>query len=614
VGAIVGVLLAVHVLIPMTGLKGAVLAGAMLQIGIALLLLPRSSTAEFPRPVWAALAASVTLILVVGTLLHLDPMRMASGVYRRGQARLPEGAQVSFLRDGKTATISLARQGEAVIIATNGKPDAAINMGAGPPAPDEITMTMAAALPLAMHAAPRDVANIGIGSGLTSQVLLGSTGVRRLDSIEIEPVMAEAARLGFGPRVARLFDDPRSQIHFEDAKTFFAAAGRSYDIIVSEPSNPWISGVATLFSTEFYAQIKRHLKPGGLLVQWIQIYETDLSVVASILKALSPQFADYVVYSTDDADILIVAAPDSRVPGLVNDLFTEPRLAADLRRAGLLTMGDIEIRRIGSKQILDGMFASFDAPANSDFFPFVDLNAPRNRFMNRDALDLVRLSLLPVPVAELLGERLKFPASESVSSARYFTRHQFAQAADGILRAVTSGDPGIAPAEVRPELQILLAPGGDCRGSEQRSAWLHAVHVLASATTSYVPVARRGPFWARVRQTPCASNLEPPEREWFETLAALGTADAAAVAQHGQLLLQSPPAALTANQLVEFLIATVCALDASGQRAAAGELLQAYLPALQSAGRYWLPLRLVQGRLSLRPQEPVMAAAATDRR
>ena len=121
-------------------------------------------------------------------------------------------------------------------------------------------MVLLAALPLSMHPNPRRVANIGFGSGLTAHTLLGSELVERLDTIEIEPFIVEAARKGFGQRISNVFEDPRSHIVFEDAKTFFASAHEPYDLIVSEPSNPWVSGVATLFSDEFYGRITQYLK------------------------------------------------------------------------------------------------------------------------------------------------------------------------------------------------------------------------------------------------------------------------------------------------------------------------------------------------------------------
>jgi len=111
-----------------------------------------------------------------------------------------------------------------VTIATNGKPDAGIQMGPGEATVDESTMVLAAAIPLSLQPHPSRVANIGFGSGLTTHTLLTSARVQRLDSIEIEPFMVEAARLGFGGRIHNVFEDPRSHIVIEDAKTFFASS------------------------------------------------------------------------------------------------------------------------------------------------------------------------------------------------------------------------------------------------------------------------------------------------------------------------------------------------------------------------------------------------------
>ena len=97
------------------------------------------------------------------------------------------------------------------------------------------------------------------------------------------------------PRNSRAYGDPRSRIYIEDAKTFFAAGGKRYDIIVSEPSNPWVSGVSTLFSEEFYGQVKRYLKDDGLLVQWVQAYEINVGLLSTIFQALGKHFGDYTV-------------------------------------------------------------------------------------------------------------------------------------------------------------------------------------------------------------------------------------------------------------------------------------------------------------------------------
>jgi spermidine synthase len=306
-GAIAGTLAAIHVLMPLVGVKGVVVSGAAIHmaLGVSGLMLAQRS-APILR---IALGTGCVALLAVAVFgVHLDPMRMTSAVFRSGLSSQPQGATVRYLRDGKTATISLVENQGLVAIATNGKTDATLQMSAGQPAAsDEITMVFAAALPLSLHGRPERIANIGFGSGLTSATVLLSERVKSLESIEIEPFMVEAASQGYRPKIHQVFEDPRSRIVFEDAKTFFAMTREPYDVIISEPSNPWVSGVATLFSDEFYSRIVTYLKPDGLLVQWLQIYETDMSIIASIVTAMSKHFGGYAIYNADDSNIMIVA-------------------------------------------------------------------------------------------------------------------------------------------------------------------------------------------------------------------------------------------------------------------------------------------------------------------
>jgi hypothetical protein len=172
-GAIAGVVLAVHVLLPLTGLKGAIWAGAALDLGRGIVLLvatrSRASRLELGGSVAvAALALAVTIALV-----QLDPLQLLSGVYRTGAATLPKDTQVLFLRDGKTATVGLVRTPKGMmIISTNGKPDAGVQTEGDGFVPDESTMVLAGALGLAAHRDVKTVANIGMGSGMTTHVLL----------------------------------------------------------------------------------------------------------------------------------------------------------------------------------------------------------------------------------------------------------------------------------------------------------------------------------------------------------------------------------------------------------------------------------------------------------
>ena len=108
----------------------------------------------------------------------------------------------------------------------------------------------------------------------------------------------------------RLWTDERSHFVFDDAKAWLARSSAPWDIIVSEPSNPWVSGVASLFTTETYERVAKHLAPGGVLVQWIQIYEVDGALLSSIFRALVAHFPHYVVYKGGSGDLIIVASRD----------------------------------------------------------------------------------------------------------------------------------------------------------------------------------------------------------------------------------------------------------------------------------------------------------------
>lgn len=407
-GAIVGVIAAVHLVLPVVGLKGLMLFGTLLDGALGLYLIAGTFAAATAPRRYAWLAAFTLAWLACLTSVDLDPRRMAGGVFRHAAATVKEGIEVLSWKDGKTASIGLTRDGRGhVEITTNGKTDAAINVsGQGVPSVDEMTMAMAAVIPMLHNPQARTVANIGFGSGMTTHVLLAFPQLQRVDTIEIEPEMVKLARLGFAARVPRAFNDPRSKIFIDDARAHFSSHGVRYDLIVSEPSNPWVSGVASLFSEEFYGHVTRYLSPDGLFVQWLQIYETSMPIVASVIGALDSVFADYRVYATDNYNLLIVARPSGSIAAPDYRLLDEPAVRAELKLLGMAGRADIALRLVGSKALWSPMLAARGVPKNSDYFPFVDQNAARYRFLGKeDAVPLADLGDYPVPVLEALKLR-----------------------------------------------------------------------------------------------------------------------------------------------------------------------------------------------------------------
>jgi spermidine synthase len=588
-GAIVGVLLTIHLLMPSIGIKGVILGGAAIHIalGLSRLLAARPYPAPTAR---VAMALCLGVFGLVAFIVKLDPLRMTSGVYRTGSATLPDGAAVTYLRDGKTATISLVEQAGTVTIATNGKPDAGIQMGAGEPTVDESTMVLAAAIPLSMQPHAARVANIGFGSGLTTHTLLASGLVKRLDSIEIEPFMVEAARQGFGARIDDVFHDPRSHVVYEDAKTFFASSRGPYDLIVSEPSNPWVSGVATLFSDEFYGRITHYLTADGYFAQWMQVYETNTGILASVIKALAPHFGAYALYNVDDLDVLIVATRGADLRPPDERLIQSPEMRAELARIGVQSVADFESRKIGDSRTIGPLLASLPAPANSDFYPFVDLNAPRLRYLRDNAQELPGLTVLPIPFLELLDGAAPRGATLEPSLSSAVVRDSFVLRALGIRRAVLSGSPqGLDPATAR-YLWLMGAAGELCDAPPMQLAWQEAVRNISDDTAAYLNPAELEVIWNQVVSSPCYREARGENKAWVDLWAAIARRDSPRIAALGTDLL-APRSSNSDSELAYLTTVTAAADVRMGEGGQAKRLLQAQWGRFNHAGQFDFALR-----------------------
>jgi len=532
-GAIAGVLVAVHVFMPLLGLKALIGIGAALDVVLGVVLLARSGADRRTQAVLRGALVGATALAVVMAVVQLDPRRLGSGVYRYRAAELDPKTNVLFFQDGKTASISVVSRGSQITISTNGKPDASIEMdSARPPVLDEITMVMAATLPLGYKPDARRVANIGLGSGLTTHTLLGDPSIERVDTVEIEAAIPVGAH-AFGDRVARVFNDPRSTIHFEDAKTFFAQQKQAYDVIVAEPSNPWVSGVSSLFSEEFYRTIGSYLTEDGVLVQWLQLYEFNDELALSVLKGLTRHFSDYVIYNTDNTDILIVAKRSGRLPEPSFDRVFAGPLAAELARVGLKGPDDLLVRRTGSKAVLEPMLADARVPVNSDYFPFLDLNAGAARFRGDRATLFQAFSTLPVPLLEMLG--IANVRYRSVTADNSFQRTQMIRDAQALL-SVLSGDTATHGANGTALTDWLLALRASCAAGFERS-WSDALHALARDTLPYLDADAGAELLAAAAPPACRDRLPADIRPWLDLYTAVAARDGRAMAELAEPLL-----------------------------------------------------------------------------
>ncbi|MEX2152022.1 MAG: fused MFS/spermidine synthase [Gemmatimonadaceae bacterium] len=429
-GSILGVILAGLLLMPALGLKRLLVLGAVIDIVLGVWLISRSKPREHAAvpgaPRWRLNAgrslampvvATAVLLALIAIGARFDLARLTSGVYRHGIVERRGTYEFPFYKDGRTATVSVRRTLDGYLtLATNGKPDASmerewmdtvVTPGENRQLWRDIATQLLLPLITLAHA-PRaeNVAVIGHGSGMSSHVLLGSPHVKEAVTIEIEPEMIRASRL-FRPANSRVFDDKRSTFVIDDAKSYFAATGRRFDLILSEPSNPWVSGVSGLFTEEFYTRVKKQLAPNGVFGQWLHLYELSDGLATSVIAAIDTVFPSYEVFFTSNSDILVVAA-NGPVPDPQWNVTQYPGIARDLRPVVPLRAELFEALRLGGREVLHPMVLEHGS-ANSDFFPVLDLGAERKRFLHENADGYIGLSEGRFDVvAALTGRRAGF--------------------------------------------------------------------------------------------------------------------------------------------------------------------------------------------------------------
>jgi len=439
-GSIVGAAMASLWLMPLLGLRVMLIAGGTIDLALGVWLLWFRAEGRPALKQTAVLASVAGALVVAGSLLGrpFDPGILTSGVFRYGTVPERGARQIVFYEDGRTATVSVRLGSDsAYSLATNGKPDASISRYWFDEAPtvdslkeplggDESTQVLLPMISLAYVPQAKQAAVIGNGSGITTHMLLGSETLDDVVTIDIEPQMIEASKL-FRPANQRAFEDPRSRFVHDDAKSFFAASVTKFDLIISEPSNPWVSGVSGLFTEEFYGRVSGYLAPDGIFGQWLHLYEIDDDLVLSVLAALHRNFQSYDVYLMNDVDVLVVASNAERMPRPDWSVFQSPDVATDIARFRPLSREALESARLLTRAELAPLLDRTTF-VNSDFYPVLDLGAERTRYLRESATGFLGLSTArwdvgaalddrPVPLAPSRLAAIKLPRVEAQALA-----------------------------------------------------------------------------------------------------------------------------------------------------------------------------------------------------
>lgn len=337
-GCVAGSLLTGLVVVPALGvgvtMRIAVVLAAWVAGGYALLCAWGSSGR---RAVLAVLLVGGGMVLGVASMG--DPSALLqTGVFarwvRRGVGPLPQG-RLLYQSDGVASAVSVQEMadGERVIF-LDGKPDASSVADL----PNEM---MVSHVPLLLHPDPRRALVVGLASGVSAGSAL-THGLERLDCAEIEPAMVAACRL-LEEANGEVLDNPRLRLLVDDGRHALGVASEGYDVIISEPSNPWLAGMCDLFTREFFALCASRLNPGGLMCAWLETYTLGEQEVRDILATFNAVFPYVTVWNPQPSDYFLIGSTTAyRVdPEALRRRLLQEQVAADLARIDLLTLPDL---------------------------------------------------------------------------------------------------------------------------------------------------------------------------------------------------------------------------------------------------------------------------------
>jgi spermidine synthase len=402
-GSASGAFLAGFVLIPWLGMTHTILVAVAINFLAASAVLGLTPGWNRLRRIGFAVVAGAFALSLPAWPPLWDQTSLTRGVFYKPDKFLTLGIKleplegvaaekIEFYRDGLNAAVSIHREKQRLNLRVNGKVDASMA--------DMPTQSLSGHIPFLFGPKAHKTLVIGYASGVTAGAAALHT-TERVDVVEIEPAILEASRF-FDEINHRPQDDPKVRVIVDDGRIFLSATRERYDVIISEPSNPFLSGCASLFTREYFRAARAALAPDGRLLQWIQLYGLDARNLASIFNALRAEFP-YVhglLYEPGWPDLLLLA---TQRPLTQSDLARWASLSQpirnDLMRVQVFSETDIwSLMRLMPADIES--WAREYPIENSDDNMFVELDAPwhllENQTPNRAKIENYHGSLLEV--------------------------------------------------------------------------------------------------------------------------------------------------------------------------------------------------------------------------
>ena len=381
-GAVAGAVGAGFLLIPWLGIQNALLLAVVLDFALAALVL---SVRVLPRARRLVGLGGLAALALGACLVRApwDPLLMSAGMYKY-VSDLSDYSHESvrnfalsdfellYYAEGITSVVTVARSTGSgnIWLANNGKVDASTDS-------DLRTQVLLGHLPFLYKEDCKTALVVGLASGITAGSALLEEGLEHVDILEIEPAVVEASHY-FDLHNGRPLDDPRTRMITNDARNHLVLTDRRYDVIINEPSNPWISGVSNLFTQEYLQLGRSRLAPDGVFVQWTQVYGMGRDDLRTLLKTFADVFPNIVLFSAlEDTDLIMLGSREPLVP-FPDDLrrrgWDGPR-GEDLARVGIADPHDLLSYVLMDRPAIVEMAG--DAPLNTDDNARIEFNAPK---------------------------------------------------------------------------------------------------------------------------------------------------------------------------------------------------------------------------------------------
>ncbi len=427
-GAIVGSFTAGFLFIPFLGMERGILVALVLNLGIGavFLFVPRRGNIA-RRAVLCTVWVFCTLGAFIWTpswnreWITMGPYMYFTEYQRQLQHwgedirnQMERYNRLIYFREGVSATVSIRKSMTGTLsLQINGKTDASTG-------PDMATQMLLAHVPMLLNRSPENVLVIGLASGVT----VGSVEtypVSKITCVEISPEMIDAAKI-FAPYNGSALDDPRLRILIEDGRNHVLLSRESYDVIISEPTNPWISGVGSLFTEEYFRLLDRRLREGGTACVWLQAYglePADFRMIARTFLKVFPNASLWEPLIGKDYLLVGTKGPFEIDPDRMEERIARPEVGRDLARIGVRSPLDLLKYFIMGPPRLES-FAG-NGMIHTDDNSKLEFSTPKSLYENTIPKQLAAIAPhreSPVSYADTTGSCFDRDRFESVRKAR----------------------------------------------------------------------------------------------------------------------------------------------------------------------------------------------------